>query len=420
MTDQTSQDTPAPAAEPGSTFLLEAFDPVNRADPYPLYAKMRDQATVVNAGNNLWFTFSHSAANSLLRAKHVSSDERKSNFYRSSLEAGELPQHIVDREPNLLFLDPPDHTRLRGLVNSAFTQRRVEQMIPRIEQRTTALLDEIDGGGTVDLVERLAYPLPVAVICELLGVPESDHEQFGSWSRDLTKGLDPAELRSDEDEASVIAAEAAIEEYIGELLQRRRHQPADDLISALLDARDGDDRLTEAELVRMVVLLLVAGHETTVNLIGNGAVALLRNPDQLARWQADPSLTKSAVDEVLRYDSPVQIGMRVTVEPTELDGVTIPAYDQVLTLLGAANRDPAIFEDPDRLDLGRANAARNMSFGGGIHHCLGMALARLEGQIVLGGLVDRFSSIELIEEPQISDRFVLRGFKRILVGCESR
>jgi cytochrome P450 len=161
-------------------------------------------------------------------------------------------------------------------------------------------------------------------------------------------------------------------------------------------------------------------HVTAGNLIGNGAVALLRNPDQLARWQADPTLAKSAVDELLRFDSPVQIGMRVTVAPTELDDVTVPAFDQVLTLLGAANRDPEVFEDPDKLDLGRANAARNMSFGGGIHHCLGMALARLEGQIVLGSLVERFSNIELTDEPPIGDRFVLRGFKEIPVQCESR
>lgn len=418
MTDAT---TPRePELDPGSLFLIEAFDPANRTDPYPLYAKMREQTPVFEAGNNLWFTFSHQAANSLLRAKNVSSDERRSNFYTATLEQGEMPQHIVDREPSLLFLDPPDHDRLRGLVNSAFTQRTVERLVPRVQERTDALLDAMATSEVIDLVEHLAYPLPVAIICELLGIPEQDHEQFGSWSRDLTKGLDPAALRTEEDEASIIKAEADLSAYAAELLERRQAEPKDDLLSGLLAARDGEDRINERELISLVILLLVAGHETTVNLIGNGAVALMQNRDQLARWQADPSMAKTAVDELLRYDSPVQMGMRVTIEPTEIDGVTVPAFDQVLTLLGAANRDPKMFEDPDRLDLTRHNAARHMSFGGGIHHCLGMALARTEGQVALGGLVARFPDIELVEEPPIRDRMVLRGYERIMVQCESR
>ncbi len=419
MTDNQTTDE-APELDPGSVFLMEAFDPANRSDPYPLYERMRTTSPVFDAGNNLWFTFSYRGANSLLRAKNVSSDERRSNFYKQSLADGELPDHIVEREPNMLFLDPPDHSRLRGLVNSAFTQRTVERMVTRVRERTDQLLSAMATTEPIDLVEHLAYPLPVAVICEMLGVPEADHERFGSWSRDLTKGLDPSALRSEEDEASIVAAEDELTAYTADLLEARRADPGDDLISALLAARDGEDRLTESELISLVVLLLVAGHETTVNLIGNGAVALLRNRDQLVRWQADPAMAKTAVDELLRYDSPVQIGMRVTVEPTEIDGVTVPAFDQVLTMLGAANRDPAMFDDPNSLDLTRANAARNMSFGGGIHHCLGMALARTEGQIALGSLVARFPDLELVEEPPIRDRFVLRGYERIMVTCESR
>lgn len=419
MTDNQMTDEAA-ELDPGSRFLMEAFDPANRSDPYPLYERMRNTSPVFDAGNNLWFTFSHRAANSLLRAKNVSSDERRSNFYKLSLAEGQLPDHVVEREPNLLFLDPPDHDRLRGLVNSAFTQRTVERLTTRVKQRTDELLEKVPTTEPIDLVEHLAYPLPVAVICELLGVPEQDHERFGSWSQDLTKGLDPSALRTEADEASIVAAEAELTDYTADLLEVRRANPGDDLISALLAARDGEDRLTEPELISLIVLLLVAGHETTVNLIGNGAVALLRNRDQLERWQADPSMAKTAVDELLRYDSPVQIGMRVTIEPTEIDGVTVPAFDQVLTLLGAANRDPAMFEDPNSLDLTRANAARHMSFGGGIHHCLGMALARTEGQIALGSLVARFPALELVEEPPIRDRFVLRGHERIMVRCGSR
>ncbi len=406
-----------PELDLGTQFLMEAFDPANRADPYALYARMREESPVLDAGNHLWFTFSYAGANALLRAKQVSSDERRSRGYQAELEAGTIPQHIIDNEQSMLFLDPPDHTRLRGLVNSAFTQRRVERMTVRVQERTDALLDELDGAGPSDLVKHLAYPLPVAVICELLGVPEEDHTQFGAWSHDLTKGLDPGALRTPEDETLIAAAMAELRSYVASLADERRRAPADDLLTALIEARDGDDQMTEGELISMVVLLLVAGHETTVNLIGNGLVAILKNPDQLARWQADPGLTKNAVDEVLRYDSPVQIGMRVTIEPTEVEGVTVPVDEQILILLGAANRDPAMFANPDQLDLGRQNAARNMSFGGGIHHCLGMALARAEGQIVLGSLVSRFSNLQLSDEPVLRERMVLRGYEQIMVDC---
>ncbi|MGB5755480.1 MAG: cytochrome P450 [Acidimicrobiales bacterium] len=408
---------PDRCAEPdlGTSFLMEAFDPANRSNPYPLYARMRASHPVLDAGNHLWFAFSHGAAQALLRAKQVSSDERRSAAYQRELADGNVPAHVLDREPSMLFLDPPDHDRLRGLVNQAFTQRRVELLASSIEARTADLLDTIDGAGPVDLVEALAYPLPVAVICELMGVPEQDHRQFGAWSRDLTKGLDPSQLRTEDDNLSIAAALDGLEDYIADLLRHRRAVPGDDLLTALLDASDGEDRLSETELISLAVLLLVAGHETTVNLIGNGAVALLHHPDQLARWRSDPSLAKGAVDELLRFDSPVQIGMRVTIEETELGGMMVPPGEAILILLGAANRDPEMFADPDRLDLGRHNATRHLSFGGGIHHCLGMALARTEGHIVLGGLVARFPNLALVDEPEIGDRFVLRGYPRIMV-----
>lgn len=405
--------------DPGSAFLMAAFDPANRADPYALYRNIRTRMAVLDGGIGIWFCFTHAAAHGLLRAKNVSSDERTSNEFKANVVHDPRYQKYAAQEPLMLFTDPPDHTRLRALVTSAFTPRVVENLVPRIQQLTDSLLDVIadSAGQPVDLLEDLARPLPVTIICELLGVPADDVSAFTKWSDDLTLSIDPGALRTEEDELTIERATEELKAYTAALLADRRKAPGDDLISALLQVRDGDDQLTESELINLVLLVLVAGHETTVNLIGNGIVALLRHPDQLARWQADPSLDKNAVDELLRFDSPVQLGMRVTVEPTEIEGIMIPAGDQVICLLGAANRDPAVFDDPDRLDLGRHNAARNMSFGGGIHHCLGMALARVEGQIALGSLVRRFPNLELTAPPEVRPRFVLRGYESIQVAA---
>ncbi len=408
-----------PQATPsaGDLFLMEAFDPVNQADPYDLYARMRSQAPLLEAGNHLWFTFSHAAANGLLRSPGTSSNERNSTFFKENVDGDEILQDFADREPLMLFMDPPDHTRLRSLVNSAFTPRTVEALVPRIQAVTDALLDNIAeraaDGEAVDLVETLAYPLPLTIICEMLGVPAEDESIFSEWSSILAAGLDPDSLRSEEDRRKIFEANDELEDYTRALLKRRATDPGDDLLSALQAVRDGEDQLSEQELVNLVVLLLVAGHETTVNLIGNGVIALLRNRSQLERWQADPELDKNAVDELLRYDSPVQFGMRVLLEDTEIEGRLVPAGDQVLTVLGAANRDPNVFAEPDRLDLGRDNAARNMSFGGGIHHCLGMALARVEGQRAIGGLVRRFPNLDLAGDPELRARLVLRGYEKI-------
>ena len=248
-------------------------------------------------------------------------------------------------------------------------------------------------------------------------MPRSDVAAFQTLSDDLTLSIEPGVLRTAEQEDAIDRARIDLGDYIGDLLNHRRSNPGDDLISGLLAARDGDDKLTEPELINMVILLLLAGHETTVNLLGNSLVALMRNPDQLAAWKQDPTLHRNAVDELVRFDSPVQLGMRVMLEPTLVEGVEIPAFDQVICILGAANRDPAVFEDPDRLDLTRPNAGANMSFGGGIHHCLGMALARTEAEIVLGSLVRRFDTIDLVEEPDMRARFVLRGYEKILISA---
>lgn len=412
-----SQMTDAATPTAGELFLLEAFDPANRADPYPLYARMRADAPVLNAGNNLWFTFTHGGANGLLRARGTSSNERNSNFFKQNVAEDQILQEFADREPIMLFMDPPDHTRLRSLVSSAFTPRTVESLVPRIQAITDALLDDIAeraaDGEPIDLVDSLAYPLPLTIICEMLGVPTEDEAIFSAWSSTLAAGLDPGPVQTEEEQRQMLKANEELEAYTRDLLARRATDPGDDLLSALLSVRDGEDQLSEMELVNMVVLLLVAGHETTVNLIGNGVIALLRDRPQLEAWQADPEFDKNAVDELLRYDSPVQFGMRVLMADTDVEGQMIPAGDQVLTVLGAANRDPEVFVDPDRLDLTRSNAARNMSFGGGIHHCLGMALARVEGQRAIGTLIRRFPDLELAGEPELRARLVLRGYEKI-------
>lgn len=401
--------------DPGSAFLIEAFDPANRHDPYGLYAKMRETRPVLDGGIGIWFTFGHGAAHRLLRSRATSSDERRSNEFIANVATDERLQAYAAVEPLMLFTDPPDHTRLRSLVSRAFTPRTVEEMRPRLEALASELVDSIDGVGPVDFVEQVAYPYPVTVICELLGVPLADVPLFQSMSDALTLTIEPGALRTEEQEQAIDQARGDLSGYIAGLLADRRKSPGDDLISGLLAARDGDDRLSEDELISMVILLLLAGHETTVNLIGNGLVALLRNPSEFARWHAAPELGATAVDELTRFDSPVQMAMRVLLEPTEVDGVLIPAGEQVITLLGAANRDPMVFDDPDRLDLSRSNAGANLSFGGGIHHCLGMALARTEAQIVLGELVKRYPRMSLVEEPEVRARFVLRGYEKIMV-----
>jgi len=408
--DQSSEDL-----DPGSLFLMEAFDPANRANPYPLYAKMRESQPVLDGGFGLWFAFTHEDTHSLLRARNVSSDERKSNEFKANVATDPQLQKWAQTEPLMLFTDPPDHTRLRSLVSRAFTPRTVETLRPRLEQLAHQLLDTIAGAGPVDLVEHVAYPYPVTIICELLGVPHQDIPHFQTMSDHLSLTVEPNALRTDDQREAIEQARDDLFEYIGALLNDRRSDPGDDLISGLLAARDGEDRLSEPELINMVILLLLAGHETTVNLIGNSVVALLRHPDELAKWRHDPSIARNAVDELTRYDSPVQMAMRVLTEPTNVSGQLLPAGEQVITLLGSANRDPLVFEDPDRLDLNRANPGANMSFGGGVHHCLGMALARTEAEIVLGAMIDRFDSLELVEEPSLRERFVLRGYDRIMV-----
>jgi cytochrome P450 len=392
--------------------VFDPFDPAFRRDPYPLYRRLRKENPIHPGAMGGLVLTRHADCLHVLRHPAASSDERKGSVFQAMAEAGEIDQELADNRP-FLFLDPPDHTRLRRLVSKAFTPRTIERLRPRVQALVDELLDAAVPSGALELIEELAYPLPVQVISELLGVPPEDHETFKGWSRDLARGLDPDFILPPEVVERRDAAIAAFSEYFLGLIAERRRAPSDDLLSALVAAEDEGDRLTEQELLSTCTLLLVAGHETTVNLIANGTLALLRHPDELRRLQDEPSLARSAVDEVLRYDAPVQMTGRVALEDIELDGATLQQGEFALLLLASANRDPAAFAEPDTLDIGRTDN-HHLAFGFGTHFCLGAPLARLEGEVALGTLVRRCPDLALAsDELQYKENLILRGLEAL-------
>ena len=395
-----------------SGFAYNPLAPRTAQDPYPAYAELRTRAPVHR--NRLlqgWVFARHADVNAILRDhRRFGSDPRKGNI--PLLRRAMLPP---PEEYTMLMLDPPDHTRLRALVNKAFTPRAVAALEPRIRENLAALLDEIADPSAFDLMESVARPLPVFVIAEMLGVPPEDRVRFRSWSAKRARLLEPTigirELRGGRE------AGRAFDAYFRRIIRERRASPRDDIVSALLRAQDDEARLSDRETLNMLRLLLAAGNETTVNLIGNGFLALLRHPEQLERLRADPALIPGAVEELLRFDSPVQADFRRVLVDCEVSGHKLRQRDNAVLLLGAANRDPEVFEDPDRLDVGRP-ARRHLSFGRGIHHCLGAPLARLEGRIVLEMLLERFRSVELAgHRPRFRPGVVLRGLESLPVRC---
>jgi cytochrome P450 len=316
----------------------------------------------------------------------------------------------------MLFRDPPDHTRLRALVSRAFTSSVVEGMRRHIRRVVDGLLDRVQDAGRMDVIADLAYPMPVRVICGMLGVPLGDQEAIREWSADLGRSLDAIGLTTG---VEVLergrAGQRAMSDYFRRLAAERRRRPTDDLLSHLIAAEEAGDHLTEDEVIGTCVLLLFAGHDTTMNLLGNGILALLRAPQEFERLKADPGLIGSAVEELLRYDSPVQRTGRFTRAPVEMGGRMIPEGAIVVVVIGAANRDPAQFPNPDRLDVGRADN-RHIAFGYGIHYCLGAPLARVEAQIALGAVIDRLGDLALADlEPEWRESQVLRGLKALPV-----
>jgi cytochrome P450 len=371
--------TEAPQAE---QFGAEYFQ-----DPLGHFARLREDQAVTPVtmpdGTRVWLVTRYEDVRAAL------ADPRLSKDWMAHMVPEDWTPDPVNAYLNrhLLNIDPPDHTRLRRLVVKAFTPRRVESLRPRIAAITSELLDAMAGADEADLIEAFAFPLPVTVICELLGIPSADQDKFREWSAVLLSSVTSRE------EWRVAAT--AMYGYFTELLAAKRQSPSDDLLSALITARDEGDSLDEQELFAMIFLLLVAGHETTVNLIANGTLALLLNPGELARLRSDPSLLPAAVEELLRYANPLNHATdRFTLESATIGGVVIPAREWVVCVTSSANRDPARFADADRLDLGR-DAGGHLAFGHGIHYCLGAPLARLEGEIAFGALLDRFPSLSL-------------------------
>jgi cytochrome P450 len=385
--------------------------PEGQADPYPLYRELRDLAPVHrSAMGDVWYASRFATCRQLLRDPRAGKSARGP---RSLVPGGETRTRVDRGRASMLFLDPPEHTRIRSLFSRAFTPRRVEAMRAKVEALTDEILDELPHGSEVDLIDALAFPLPVRVIGELVGVPPADRDGYRELVRAMAQTLEP--VNTEEQVAAAHAAGATMTASFAELVAERRRRPTDDLLSALVEVRDGTDRLAEDELIANVILLFAAGFETTTNLIGNGVLTLLRHPEQLALLRTDPGLCRTAVEEILRYESPVQLDAREAHETLELGGETIEPGHLVVTLLGAANRDPEAVPDPDRFDIGRAEVPL-LSFATGIHHCLGAALARLEGQVVLQRLLDRYPRIELLDPaPRWRTTLTLRGLTSLPV-----
>jgi cytochrome P450 len=384
------------------------FLPAFHRDPFPFYRMLRESDPVHWNPPGIWVLTRHADVLAILKDPHTSSDFRNSDLYVAFrlMMGDDAPQ---ERASSMLFRDPPDHTRLRGLVTKAFTAKRVEDLRPRIQEIVDQLVGSALHRGDVDLVADLAYPLPVQLICEMLGVPSEDHHRFHAWSADMVSTLDPMASAEVMDRAA--ASGEAFDAYFSELIARRRHADTDDLLCALVAAEQdgGGGRLSQEELLLQLQLILVAGHETTVHLIAGGMLALLRNPGEMRRLRADPSLIRTAVEELLRYCSPVQLTGRIPLRDMEIGGRTLARGQQVVALIGAANRDPEQFPDPDRLDLTR-QPNRHIGFGGGIHHCLGASLARAEAQVAIRSLLGRTRAIELlVDEPEWRHTITLRG-----------
>jgi cytochrome P450 len=391
---------------------FNTLDPAFIADPYPTFHKLRAAAPVWQSPFGFWIVTRYEDAALVLRDRRFGKDfvgNATRRYWPGIVNEPAFASH----SKMMLVLDPPDHTRLRGLVIKAFTARRVEAMRPRIAALVDALLDRVAGQGEMDVIADFAHRLPVIVICDMLGIPEEDREWFFVRSRLNARMFDPVPLSREE----IDAANANTEEtnaYFDDLFERRRRDPRDDLATQLVQAEEAGDRLSQEELHANVSLLFAAGHETTANLIGNGLLALHRNPDQWQALRDEPALIRGAVEELLRYDSSVQMTTREVHEDVELSGVTLPKGVMVACLLGAANRDPAMFPEPDRLDV-RRQKVTPLSFGGGIHFCLGAQLARIETQEAFAGLLRRFPDMILPERdsPTWRRSFTLRGLTKL-------
>ena len=403
--------------------VLAAFDPFSpefAADRYPIYSRYLAAGPVhfgvpsAPGSTGTWYVFAHDALTANLKDGRYVRELDKLMPGRPKPEMPEPYRPFWEMASHwMLFKDPPDHTRLRAVVSRAFTPRRVRELATKIEASAHSLLDDARRDGEIDLIAEYAYPLPVFVIADLIGIDPSERDALRRWSAAISAAID---MRSSTDvygPASDAARE--IKAFLEDFIAERTREPRDDLISALIASRDDDHRLDDEELVATLVLLLVAGHETTTNLIGNGTLALLQHPEQLRRLQQDKALVENAVEELLRYDSPIQAVHRFASEDMTIAEQAIPALAPVSFMVGAANRDPAVFEHPDRLDVTR-QVGRHTAFGLGIHFCLGAPLARLEATIAFRALLDHAPQLALAEsEPAWRPGVIFRGLERLPV-----
>jgi cytochrome P450 len=397
---------------------VNMFDAAFKADPYPTYSGLRSTApvhrTTLPDGRGVWLVTRYEDVLAIFKDERFVKDWRKVMTPEQLAQIPPIPEVMKPLSQNMLDTDPPDHERLRALVSKAFTPRLIERLRPRVQAISDSLLDAVEDRGGMDLIDDYAFPLPITVIAELLGVPSEDRNKFREWSDAAVSGNATKEYL----EEVLIPHMQAFTDYLHALFEEKRKHPREDLISALVRAEEAGERLNEDELLGMVFLLLVAGHETTVNLIGNGVLALLRHPEQLEKLRNDPSLVKPAVEELLRYDGPVETSTeRFAREDVAIGGEVIPKGEMVLVVIAAADRDPERFHDPDALDITRADN-KHLAFGKGIHHCLGAPLARMEGQIAIGTLLRRMPNLRLKVSPEAlawRPGMVLRGLQSLPV-----
>ena len=391
-------------------------DPAFIADPYQAYAELRAAGRIhYHEETNQWIVPHHADVSALLRDRRFG---RTYHHVATHAEMGRPEDPDSTREfwhlirNGILDMEPPDHTRVRRLVAKAFTPKMVEGLRPTIRRLTDGLVDRVDGAGEFDLIKEIAEPLPVTVIAELLGIPGSDRHHLRPWSAEICRmyELNPTE----EDARAASAASVEFSEYLRGLIGERRKDPTDDLISELIHVVDEGDRLTEDEMIGTCVLILNAGHEATVNVTGNGWWALFRNPDQLALLRRDPALVPRAVEELMRYDTPLQMFERWVLEDAEICGAHVPKGQELALLFGSANHDPAAFDRPDDLDLTRDHNP-HMSFGAGIHFCLGAPLARAELDVSFTTLLGRLPGMELVAEPEWKPNYIIRGLRELWV-----
>ncbi|BAZ48321.1 cytochrome P450 like protein [Nostoc sp. NIES-4103] len=419
MNKQNFNNNQAKTIEATQTLKFNLFDPKVRINPYPTYHHLRSESPVHRyfVGGD-WLVSRYADVKAVLRSNYVRSQDKPKSVQ-------ERNQYLQDREKNLntlaytisqflFYMDAPDHTRLRNLVAKVFSPMVVERMRPQIQEIVNELLDKVRYKGSMDIIADFAIPLPVTVISRLLGVPKEDQDQLHQWSNVFSRILDS--LVSLEEFEAMNEVTKGFKEYFRALIAKREKQPQGDLISALIAAREQTDKLSQDELLATCIMLFTTGEESTVNTIGNGMLALLNHPDQIEQLKREPTLIQSAVEEILRYDSPVQTTTRIATVNFEIGNQTIQAGEKVVLCLGAANRDPEQFPDPDRLIINR-NPNPHVAFGDGTHFCLGASLARIQAQIAINALIQQFSNLELVSNQlELRKNAVLRGFKAIPVS----